>query len=53
MEHKIPAFRIHTLGLGKDMPAEAENKREARKLSRRVEVKVFTPSDVTQTAGAR
>jgi OmpA-OmpF porin, OOP family len=53
MEHKIPAFRIHTLGLGKDMPAEAANRREANKLSRRVEVKVYTPNDVTQTAGAR
>jgi outer membrane protein OmpA-like peptidoglycan-associated protein len=54
MEHKVPAYRIHTLALGKDMPAEAENRREARRLSRRVEVKVYAVADSgTQTAGAR
>jgi OOP family OmpA-OmpF porin len=54
MEHKIPTYRIHSLALGKDMPAAAEDRREARRLSRRVEVKIYTPTEVpTQTAGAR
>jgi outer membrane protein OmpA-like peptidoglycan-associated protein len=52
-EHKIPSYRIHTLALGKDAPVENPDRREARRLSRRVEVKVYTPSDITTTAGAR
>ena len=47
-KHNIPVYRVHKLGLGKDMPAEAENKREARRLSRRVEVKAFMLPDVPQ-----
>jgi len=43
-QHKIPVYRIHTLGLGKDVPAEGANQRETRKLSRRVEVKLYTPA---------
>ena len=50
-QHKIPVYRIHTIGLGKDMPAQAEDRREARKLSRRVEVRIFTLAEVPQTAG--
>jgi len=49
VQHKIPVYRIYTVGLGKELPAQAENRREARKLSRRVEVKVFTP-DLQQAA---
>ncbi len=49
-QHKIPVYRVHTIGLGKDMPAQAENRREARKLSRRVEVKVYTRPELPQTA---
>ena len=47
-QHNIPLYRIHTLGLGKDMPAQAENKREARRLSRRVEVKAYLLPDAPQ-----
>jgi len=49
-QHKIPVYRVHTIGLGKDMPAQAENRREARKLSRRVEVRIFMRPDLPQTA---
>jgi OOP family OmpA-OmpF porin len=49
-KHQIPVYRVHTIGLGKDMPVEANNRREARKLSRRVEVKVYTAPDFPQTA---
>ncbi len=45
LQHKIPAYRVHTIGLGKDAPIEAATKKEARKLSRRVEVRVFVPSE--------
>ena len=49
-KHNIPVYRVHTIGLGKDMPAQAENKREARKLSRRVEAKVYTLKEMLQSA---
>lgn len=49
-QHKIPVYRVHRIGLGKAMPAQAENRREARKLSRRVEVKVYTRPELPQTA---
>jgi OOP family OmpA-OmpF porin len=48
--HNIPVYRIHTIGLGKDVPAAGTNPREARKMSRRVEVKVYTPQDLPRTA---
>ncbi|MBI3698401.1 MAG: OmpA family protein [Acidobacteria bacterium] len=47
-KHNIPVYRIHKLGLGKDMPAQAEDKREARRLSRRVEVKAYMLPDAPQ-----
>lgn len=50
LQHKVPAYRLHTIGLGKDVPAEGANPREARKMSRRVEVRVFVPTDVPVTA---
>jgi outer membrane protein OmpA-like peptidoglycan-associated protein len=50
LQHKVPAYRVHTIGLGKDVPAEGANPREARKLSRRVEVRVYVPSDAAVTA---
>lgn len=47
----IPVYRIHTIGLGKDAPATAATKREANKLSRRVEVKIYRSSaDMPKTA---
>ncbi len=42
-QHKVPVYRVHTVGLGKDAPVEASSPTEARRLSRRVEVRVFTP----------
>lgn len=50
LQHKVPAYRVHTIGLGKDVPVEAANTREARKLSRRVEVRVWIPTEVPVTA---
>ncbi len=47
-KHNVPVYRIHTLGLGKDAPAQAEDKREARRLSRRVEVKAYLLPDAPQ-----
>ena len=47
LQHKIPAYRVHTVGLGKDVPVEGSDRREGRKLSRRVEVRLFVPSDAT------
>lgn len=44
-QHKIPVYRVHTLGHGKDRPAEAANTRDARRLSRRVELKVYLPPE--------
>ena len=41
-QHKVPVYRISTLGMGKDLPAEGANPRETRTLSRRVEVKLYT-----------
>lgn len=49
-KHQIPVYRVHTIGLGKDMPAQASNRREARKLSRRVEVRIYTLPELPQTA---
>jgi outer membrane protein OmpA-like peptidoglycan-associated protein len=46
----IPLAKIHILGYGSDNPATADNKREARKLSRRVEVNVLTPPAGTQVS---
>ena len=45
VQHKLPVYRVHTIGLGKDMPAEGANPKEARKLSRRVEIKTYTLAD--------
>lgn len=49
-KYNVPVYRIHRIGFGKDMPAEASSRREARKLSRRVEVKVYTLPEMPQTA---
>jgi outer membrane protein OmpA-like peptidoglycan-associated protein len=50
LQHKVPAYRVHTIGLGKDVPAEGTTPREARKMSRRVEVRVYVPSEAAVTA---
>ncbi|HYM09775.1 MAG TPA: OmpA family protein [Bryobacterales bacterium] len=49
-KYSIPVYRVHQIGFGKDMPAQASSRREARKLSRRVEVKVYTLPEMPQTA---
>ncbi|HYM10392.1 MAG TPA: OmpA family protein [Bryobacterales bacterium] len=49
-KHAVPVYRVHTIGLGKDMPAQASSQREGRKLSRRVEVKIYSLPDLPQTA---
>ncbi len=46
----IPVYRVHEIGFGKDVPAQASTRREARKLSRRVEIKVYTVPELPQTA---
>ena len=51
-QHKVPVYRVHTLGLGKDQPVEGTDPREGRKLSRRVELKLYTPTDTRQVATA-
>lgn len=50
LQHKVPAYRLHTIGLGKDVPVEGATPREARKMSRRVEVRVFVPTDSPVTS---
>lgn len=49
-KHAVPIYRVHTIGLGKDIPAQASSQREERKLSRRVEVKIYSLPDLPQTA---
>ena len=46
-KHDIPIYRIHTIGLGDEKPADDANTREARARNRRVEVKVFSADGVT------
>jgi outer membrane protein OmpA-like peptidoglycan-associated protein len=41
-KHNLPLYRVHMIGLGKDMPADEGKTREARAKNRRVEVKIFT-----------
>jgi len=47
-KHDIPIYRIHTIGLGDQKPADEGHDRAARAKNRRVEVKVFT-ADLTGT----
>ncbi len=51
-QHNIPVYRIHTLGLGKDLPAQGADRAETRKLSRRVELKIYTPTEAAQTTAS-
>ncbi len=41
--HNLPVYRIHTLAMGKDQPVSPEKTAEARKMNRRVEVKLYLP----------
>jgi outer membrane protein OmpA-like peptidoglycan-associated protein len=45
-KHDIPIYRIHTIGLGDQKPADDADSREARARNRRVEVKVYTADGV-------
>ena len=49
-EYKIPVYRVHTVGLGKDLPAQPNKTSAGRKLNRRVEVMLYTPILVQQNA---
>ncbi len=40
--HKVPVYRVHRKGPGKDMPAGSGDGREAWELNRGVQVKVYT-----------
>jgi len=41
-QHNIPLYRIYTVGLGSQKPADEGKGREARSKNRRVEVKIFS-----------
>ena len=41
-KHEIPLYRIYTVGLGAEKPADDGKTREARSKNRRVEVKIFS-----------
>jgi outer membrane protein OmpA-like peptidoglycan-associated protein len=49
----IPIYRIHTIGLGDQQPADQANTREARAKNRRVEVKVYTADGLAASLGAK
>lgn len=45
LQHKVPLYRIHTLGLGEDKPVADDKTREGRQQNRRVEIRVFSADD--------
>jgi len=45
-QHNIPLYRIYTVGLGSQKPADEGKGREARSKNRRVEVKIFSAPDL-------
>jgi len=51
-KHDVPIYRIHMIGLGEDKPVEDAKTRAARAKNRRVEVKVFTADQVTESLNA-
>jgi OOP family OmpA-OmpF porin len=50
LEHKIPLYRIHVLGLGSEAPVADNSTRDGRKLNRRVEIRLFTAGEKTEAA---
>jgi len=50
-KHDVPIYRIHTIGLGSEKPADEGKGKDARAKNRRVEVKVYTADAVTQNLG--
>ncbi len=47
IEHNIPIYRIHMIGLGDAKPVDEAKDRSAREKNRRVEVRVFTADQAT------
>ena len=50
-KHDIPIYRIHMVGLGEEKPVDEAKNRAARAKNRRVEVKVFSADEVTNSLG--
>jgi outer membrane protein OmpA-like peptidoglycan-associated protein len=50
-QHNIPLYRIYTVGLGAQKPADDGKGREARSKNRRVEVKIFSADQAMASAG--
>lgn len=48
-KHDIPIYRIHMVGLGQEKPVDEARNQSARAKNRRVEVKVFSADQVTQS----
>jgi outer membrane protein OmpA-like peptidoglycan-associated protein len=40
--HKVPAYKIHVIGLGEESPVDANDSREGRAKNRRVDVRLMT-----------
>ena len=51
-KHDVPIYRIHTIGLGSQKPAEEGRTRAARAKNRRVEVKLFTAEQNMAQSGS-
>ena len=52
VEHEVPLYRVHMIGLGDVMPVEEGRSREARAKNRRVEVKVYSADQATAPLNA-
>jgi outer membrane protein OmpA-like peptidoglycan-associated protein len=48
-KHNVPIYRIHMIGLGQEKPVEEAKTRVARAKNRRVEVKIFSADQVTES----
>src|SRR5581483_3846348 len=51
-QHDIPIYRIHVVGLGEAKPVDTGRNRAARAKNRRVDVKVFSADEVSQSLAA-
>jgi len=49
-KHDIPLYRIYTVGLGAEKPADEGHTRAARSKNRRVEVRIFSADQITTSA---
>jgi outer membrane protein OmpA-like peptidoglycan-associated protein len=50
MQHNVPVYRIHVIGLGQQKPLDEGTSREARAKNRRVEVRIFSADSSTAVA---